>query len=92
MDIRPELQETLDRMENLKKFCLDNRIPLFAIVMDDNDDNKYYSAVVSPTVVRRPLTHPDKITKFNAAMNNQFYIKVARNHDNDMAEVMDTFM
>ena len=91
MSKRAELTEAIKRMTSLKKYCLENGIPAFFTIMDDDDNNKYYSCAVTPTVLRRPVEEPDKITKFNAAMNNKFYVKVTKNREEEMAEMLDDF-
>lgn len=71
--LRQQIEEKLDELMVL---CINNQIPMFAVVADNKEHTTdYISRVLTPAAAETTLKN-DKITKFNAALGNEFYIKV----------------
>lgn len=87
-----EITQAIRLMNSLKTFCEKNKIPMFSVIaeVDSNDNATYIPRVVTPLVARRNVKN-DKISKFNAAINGNFYLKVVDRQDYEMAEMADEF-
>ena len=72
-NIYDQIEEKLNEILGL---CMDNGIPFFATAAEEKDgETVYHNAVATPFDVGVELSN-DKITQFNAALNNEFYIKI----------------
>lgn len=81
----PEKIELYDKinsiMDELYGICLDNKIPMMATYAKEYEGKtSYENRVVTPLAASIELSN-DKITSFNAALNNDFYLKVKRTPD-----------
>lgn len=75
--MKPEIRKQVeDKLNELLVLCVDNHIPLFATVAEEkNGSTEYIHCVHTPTAADVTLSD-DKITKFNAALGSEFYIKI----------------
>lgn len=65
-----------EKMKELKDLCILNDIPMIAVAAyEQSGETEYDSEVFTPLEANISLSN-DKITKFNAALSNRFYIKI----------------
>lgn len=77
--------DALKKMEELRVLCAMEGIPFFAVVAEETGtETKYHSEVVTPVQAGIKLTN-DKITKYNAALSNDFYIKLVTAEEKAMS-------
>lgn len=67
--------EAKKKLKDLRALCALEGIPFFGTIAEETEtETKYHSEVVTPLQAEVELAN-DKITRFNAAISNDFYIK-----------------
>ena len=81
-------------MNDLQRYCLENKIPMFATIAVNIEKDGFATQVpraVTPLTIRKNIIN-DKITKFKAAVNNEFYLKIVDTRAEDLADMFDGFV
>jgi len=89
----PEIFEELDKkMNEVMDFCYRNRIPIFmTYAKEENGETAYVNNVITPINVD-VLLSDDRITKYNASLNENLMIKFKRSSPTTYAgDLMDSF-
>jgi hypothetical protein len=75
--MKQDYSDVIKKLEELKELCLVRGLPMFATVGIEGDgETSYFSEVLTPLAIGKTLTN-DKISRFNAALSDNFYIKIA---------------
>lgn len=80
-------------MNELKAHCEKKKIPMFSTIADVDEEKhtaKYITRTLTPFMARKNIIN-DKITKFNAGVNGEFYLKVTAPGNSQIAEIADAF-
>ena len=88
-----DIRTAILMMNELKAHCEKKKIPMFSTIADvDEVKNtaKYITRTLSPFMARKNIIN-DKITKFNAGVNGEFYLKVTAPGNSQIAEIADAF-
>lgn len=73
-------EELNEKLNDIADFCFMHRIPIFMLyAKEENGATKYVNNVVTPMNVDVHLSD-DKITKYNASLNENFQLKIKRNN------------
>ncbi len=71
-EVRAQLAQ---KKKDLLIFCLENKIPVFAVFADETDNGTDYTDVVlTPREIGITLTE-DRITKYSASLNKHFELR-----------------
>lgn len=81
IEYEPQVFEELNKkLNDIAEFCLMNRIPIFMLyAREENGTTKYVNNVITPINVNVHLSD-DRITKYNASLNENFQLKIKRNN------------
>ena len=80
-------QEVRKALDHLMDICTSEGLPLFATIAEEvNGKTVYESRVQTPLRCKYPLSN-DKITKFNAALNDNFNLVLRGERDTAPSEI-----
>lgn len=88
-----DIRTAILMMNELKAYCEKKKIPMFSTIADVDDEKhtaKYITRTLTPFMARKNIIN-DKITKFNAGVNGEFYLKVTAPGNSQIADLADTF-
>ncbi len=88
-----DIRTAILMMNELKAHCEKKKIPMFSTIADVDEEKhtaKYITRTLTPFMARKNIIN-DKITKFNAGVNGEFYLKVTAPGNSQIAEIADAF-
>ena len=88
-----DIRTAILMMNELKAHCEKKKIPMFSTIADVDEEKhtaKYITRTLTPFMARKNIIN-DKITKFNAGINGEFYLKVTAPGNSQIAEIADAF-
>ena len=88
-----DIRTAILMMNELKAHCEKKKIPMFSTIADVDEEKhtaKYITRTLTPFMARKNIIN-DKITKFNAGVNGEFYLKVTSPCISQIAEIADAF-
>ncbi len=88
-----DIRTAILMMNELKAHCEKKKIPMFSTIADVDEEKhtaKYITRTLTPFMARKNIIN-DKITKFNAGVNGEFYLKVTALGNSQIAEIADAF-
>jgi hypothetical protein len=88
-----DIRTAILMMNELKIYCEKKMIPMFSTIADVDEEKhtaKYITRTLTPFMARKNIVN-DKITKFNAGVNGEFYLKVTAPGNSQIADLADTF-
>lgn len=88
-----DIRTAILMMNELKFYCEKKMIPMFSTIADVDEEKhtaKYITRTLTPFMARKNIVN-DKITKFNAGVNGEFYLKVTAPGNSQIADLADTF-
>lgn len=88
-----DIRTAILMMNELKVHCEKKKIPMFSTIADVDEEKhtaKYITRTLTPFMARKNIVN-DKITKFNAGVNGEFYLKVTAPGNSQIAEIADAF-
>lgn len=88
-----DIRTAILMMNELKTHCEKKKIPMFSTIADVDEEKhtaKYITRTLTPFMARKNIVN-DKITKFNAGVNGEFYLKVTAPGNSQIAEIADAF-
>ena len=88
-----DIRTAILMMNELKAHCEKKKIPMFSTIADVDDEKhtaKYITRTLTPFMARKNIVN-DKITKFNAGVNGEFYLKVTAPGNSQIADLADAF-
>lgn len=89
-----DIRTAILMMNELKIYCEKKMIPMFSTIADVDEEKhtaKYITRTLTPFMARKNIVN-DKITKFNAGVNGEFYLKVTAPSNSQIADLADTFI
>lgn len=89
-----DIRTAILMMNELKIYCEKKMIPMFSTIADVDEEKhtaKYITRTLTPFMARKNIVN-DKITKFNAGVNGEFYLKVTAPGNSQIADLADTFI
>ena len=90
-EVREELKQIT---ENLYRFCIKHKIPIFMLYADETeDDTKYEHMCITPHDVKVSLKN-DRITKYGASLNENFELRFKSfiKTENEMEDAYDSLL
>lgn len=88
-----DIRTAILMMNELKAHCEKKKIPMFSTIADVDEEKhtaKYITRTLTPFMARKNIIN-DKITKFNAGVNGEFYLKTTAPGNSQIAEIADAF-
>lgn len=88
-----DIRTAILMMNELKAHCEKRKIPMFSTIADVDEEKhtaKYITRTLTPFMARKNIIN-DKITKFNAGVNGEFYLKTTAPGNSQIAEIADAF-
>ena len=88
-----DIRTAILMMNELKAYCEKKKIPMFSTIANVDDEKhtaKYITRTLTPFMARKNIIN-DKITKFNAGVNGEFYLKVTAPGNSQIADLADAF-
>lgn len=88
-----DIRTAILMMNELKIYCEKKMIPMFSTIADVDEEKhtaKYITRTLTPFMARKNIVN-DKITKFNAGVNGEFYLKVTAPGNSQIADLANTF-
>ena len=88
-----DIRTAILMMNELKAHCEKKKIPMFSTIADVDEEKhtaKYITRTLTPFMARKNIIN-DKITKFNAGVNGDSYLKVTAPGNSQIAEIADAF-
>lgn len=88
-----DIRTAILMMNELKVHCEKKKIPMFSTIADVDEEKhtaKYITRTLTPFMARKNIIN-DKITKFNAGVNGEFYLKTTAPGNSQIADLTDAF-
>lgn len=88
-----DIRTAILMMNELKAHCEKKKIPMFSTIADVDEEKhaaKYITRTLTPFMARKNIIN-DKITKFNAGVNGEFYLKTTAPGNSQIADLADAF-
>lgn len=88
-----DIRTAILMMNELKTHCEKRKIPMFSTIADVDEEKhtaKYITRTLTPFMARKNIIN-DKITKFNAGVNGEFYLKTTAPGNSQIVDLADAF-